>query len=204
MLPLSLFFIMETNLEEQLHTILQNRVSIFPYQYEEGVQLDDSIIERILESAIHAPNHKRTEPWRFVVFSGEGRKYLVEKQVEIYKKYSEIIGEKKLKKLQEYPLMSSHVIVIGMKRSTRVPETEEILAMGCVIENMFLTATALGVGCYLSTGGITYIEQAKELFGLSPEDKLIGFFYVGKKKEPAPEPKPRDPLKDKVKWIREQ
>ena len=31
------------------------------------------IVEEILESAVHAPNHKITEPWRFHVFMGKGR-----------------------------------------------------------------------------------------------------------------------------------
>ena len=31
------------------------------------------LVEKILESAVHAPNHKLTEPWRFHVFIGKGR-----------------------------------------------------------------------------------------------------------------------------------
>src|ERR687898_526092 len=31
------------------------------------------LVEKVLESAVHAPNHKLTEPWRFHVFAGKGR-----------------------------------------------------------------------------------------------------------------------------------
>ena len=34
------------------------------------------LVERILDSAVHAPNHRLTEPWRFHVFTGEGRAQL--------------------------------------------------------------------------------------------------------------------------------
>ena len=32
-----------------------------------------ALVEKVLESAVHAPNHKITEPWRFHVFAGKGR-----------------------------------------------------------------------------------------------------------------------------------
>src|SRR5674476_1288418 len=49
--------------------------------------------------------------------------------------------EAKLKNLVEYPLMSSHVIAIGMKRNEeqKLPEIEEIIGTACAIENMYLT-----------------------------------------------------------------
>ena len=34
-------------------------------------------IEELLDAAHWAPNHKLTHPWRFHVFSGEGRERLV-------------------------------------------------------------------------------------------------------------------------------
>ena len=66
-------------------------------------------------------------------------------------------------------MLSSHIIAVGMKRDEKksVPEVEEIGAVFCAIQNMYLTATAYGVGAYLSTGGITYFEEAKEFFGLA-------------------------------------
>jgi nitroreductase len=41
------------------------------------------LIERILESAVHAPNHRLTEPWRFHVFTGKGRGELARARAEI-------------------------------------------------------------------------------------------------------------------------
>ncbi len=192
---------MEINLSDSLNIILQERKSIYPYQYESGAAIEDEIVEKILLSAAHAPNHKKTEPWRLTVFSKNGRQIFADFQTSLYKKYNENAGEVKLKKLQEYPLMASHIITIGMKSSGRVPQVEELLAMGCAIENMFLTATSLGVGCYLSTGGVTYIDEAKNFFGLSENDLLIGFFYIGKIKKPVPPMKQRGSMEDKVTWI---
>jgi nitroreductase len=89
-----------------------------------------------------------------------------------------------------------------MKRDEKksVPEIEEIGAVFCAIENMYLTATAYGVGCYLSTGGITYFEEAKEFFGPGREDRLIGFFNLGMPRIDWPLGK-RKPIEDKVVWV---
>ena len=52
----------------------------------------------------------------------------------------------------------------------------------------------------LSTGGITYFEEAKEIFGLDKDDKILGFFHIGMPKSDIPDGK-RKPIEAKVKWI---
>jgi len=100
-------------------------------------------------------------------------------------------------------LLSSHVVVVGMKRSDSVsiPEIEEIIATSCAIENLFLSLTAYGLAGYLSTGGITYMEEAKSYFDLGPEDKLIGTFFIGYPEELSNPLTKRTPIDEKVKWI---
>jgi nitroreductase len=196
---------METNYNTiEFNSIIKNRRTILPPLYEKGKIVPDEIIWQILENANYAPNHKHTEPWRFTVFTGEGLQHFAELQSSLYKKYAgEKFKEIKLKKLMDFPLMSSHVIAIGMKRNTenKIREIEEIEATACAVENMFLTVTAYGLGSYWTTGGITYFEEAKPYFDLDPEDKLLGFFYIGYVAKPVGEGYKRGPIKEKVKWI---
>src|SRR3712207_6842816 len=42
----------------------------------------DGLVETVLESAVHAPNHKITEPWIFHVFAGKGRGELARARAE--------------------------------------------------------------------------------------------------------------------------
>ena len=186
------------------NAIVQQRRSIYPYQFIKGKKIPDEIIWQILDNANRAPTHKLTEPWRFTVFSGEGLQYFAQLQMDIYTKYaSENFKEKKLKNLGEYPLMASHVIAIGMKRATSlsIPATEEIIATACAIENIYLSVTAHGLGGYLSTGGITYLKEAKSFFDLDEQDKLIGFFYVGYPDNIKNPLSKRSNIKEKVKWV---
>ena len=187
----------------QLNSIIKTRRTILPPLYEKGKKVADEIIWQILENANYAPNHKRTEPWRFTVFTGEGLQTFADLQSDMYTKHAgEKFNENKLKKMKDFPLMASHIIAIGMKRHDGVVrEIEEIEAVACAVQNMFLTTTAYGLASYWSTGGITYFEEAKFHFGLGPDDKLLGFFYIGHLAKPFGEGYKRMPVQDKVTWI---
>ena len=58
---------------EQLNALIHQRRSIFPKDYTKE-RVDDTIVQQILENATWAPTHKLTEPWRFIVYTDEGRK----------------------------------------------------------------------------------------------------------------------------------
>ena len=174
---------------EEVNKIIRNRRSQFVAQFKENDPVDDGVIKELLENANWAPTHKLTEPWRFVVFSGEGLKKLADYQSNLYKERSKRTGvfkEAVYNKLKENPLKASHVIAIGMKRDLRanLPEMEEISSVAMAVQNMYLTASARG------------------FFGLGEEDMLMGFFFVAKPSSDGwPEGK-RSPISDKVTWIK--
>ncbi len=188
----------------ELNQLMRSRRSVFPKDYT-GETVKPEIVQQILENAIWAPTHKLTEPWRFVVFTGDGLKKLAEFQGACYKKVTAADGtfrDERYQGLLSKPMKSSHVIAIGMKRDEKraVPEVEEMGAVFCAIENMYLTAAAHGTGCYLSTGGITYFEEAKEFFGLMKEDRLLGFLHLGVVGSWPAAGKRKD-LNEKVRWV---
>jgi len=188
---------------DQINELIRSRRSTFPKQYAAGKQVPDEIIRQMLENANWAPNHKQTEPWRFTVYTGEGLKKFAQFQADKYKQDAgAAFAQDKYDNMLKNPLLASHIISLGMKRHAdmNIPEMEEIAAVACAVQNMYLTATAYGVGCYWTTGGVTFKESAKPFFGLEPEDKLLGFLYVGVIAVPSPAGK-RGPIKEKVNWV---
>ncbi|HZY81079.1 MAG TPA: nitroreductase [Cyclobacteriaceae bacterium] len=188
-----------------INKLIRERRSIFPRDYT-SEKVGDAIVEQILFNATWAPTHKVTQPWRFIVFTGEGIKKLAEFQGECYKQVTTAKGkfeQDKYEGLRTKPMQSSHIISIGMKRDEKksVPELEEIGAVYCAVENMYLTATAYGLGAYLSTGGITFYEEAKPFFDLGAEDKLLGFFHIGNTRYNPPDSK-RKSVELVSRWIR--
>lgn len=191
---------------DEISQLIRHRRSIYPAQYS-GEIIDKKIIEEILENANWAPTHKISEPWRFTVFTGDGLKKLSEFMSGLYRELSTKKGtfdQGKFEKLKSKPLLASHVISIGMKRDEkdRLPEIEEVEAVACAVQNMHLTATAYGLGCYWGTGGVTYFEEAKSFFGLGTKDKLLGFMFLGYPSTKWPWPKgKRKSIHNKVNWV---
>jgi nitroreductase len=188
---------------EDLNQLIRTRRSTFPDQLEAGRPVDDAIIREILTNATWAPNHGKEEPWHFTVFAGEGLKKLAEFQSELYKELSgPNFKEGTYKKLQTNPLKASHVIALGMKRSANpnIPELEDIAAIACAVQNMYLSVTAYGLGGYWTTGGISFKPEAKSFFGLGESDRLLGFFYIGHVAVPSTSAR-RASVDEKTTWV---
>jgi len=187
----------------QLSDIIKNRRSIKPESFS-GDEVSREDILLILHNARWAPTHGMTQPWFFKVFRGDGIRKLSEFQSE---KYKEITSKEKFNvkiydKLKERPHLASAVILICMRRqkSEKIPEVEEIEAVACAVQNMFLTATAMGVAAYWGSGGLTYTDEMKEFLGLDTNDKCLGFFYLGTPKGEWPKGE-RKPVNDYVEWM---
>ena len=194
---------------EEVNKIIRGRRSQFIAQFKENDPIEDSIIEEMLENATWAPTHKLTQPWRFLVYTGAGLKTFGNYQAEMYKMRAEKNGtpflEATYQKFIENPQKASHMIAIIMKRTENsgIPVMEEIAAVAMAVQNMYLTASAHGLAAYWGTGGPTFWQEAREDFGLEGEDMLMGFFYIAK---PATDNWPvgkREPIAEKVGWIRE-
>lgn len=190
---------------KHLEEIISERRTIKPNQYT-GEKVEDRLIEEILKSANWAPTHGYTEPWRFTVFAEDGLATLGDYLADMDQpdKNAEDFNQIKYDRLRNAPLKCSHVIGIGMKRgdNPKVPEIEEICATAMAVQNMWLTAHALGLGSYWSTGAKAFTPEMRELFGLGENDLSLGLFYIGKPAIPNPTGRRLSGVEDKTSWIR--
>lgn len=169
-------------------------------------ELPEKLLEEILINATWAPNHKMTEPWRFIVFRGKYLKEYGEFMAEYYKDfYTELSAEAqkdKLNYLRNYPLNSACMIGVIMVRNTKInlPEWEEIAAVSSAVQNIALTCTAHKIGSYWSTKGVAidYVVQ----FDLAENEKSLGLLYLGYyPKDLKSSKKKRTPLSKKVIYL---
>lgn len=193
---------MEFNVAE-VNELIRSRRSVYPQFYTNQV-IEREIIEQILENANWAPTHRITQPWQFSVFTGKGLEKLANFQADLYKELSgDNFDKKKYDKLIEKPLQCSHVISIGVKKTDKVPEIEDIEAVACAVQNMYLTARAYGIGGYWGSGGITYKKEANSFFNLGEEDTLVGFFFMGYPIDGKFPKGFRKSIADKIEWVEE-
>lgn len=184
---------------EILNSIIKGRRSIYPASYIQK-EIPKHIIQQILENANYAPTHKLTQPWRFVVLSGNAKTKL---GLQLGKLYKEIIPAEKFlqKKFDSFSVKTEQaacIIAINMKVSGKIPEWEELAAVSCAVQNMALTAQALNVGAYWSSPPL--IDHLGEFLSLEHDEKCIGLFYMGYHNETSFVVN-RTPIEEKVIWM---
>ena len=150
-----------------------------------GDPVPKQLIEEILHAATFAPNHFRTEPWRFIVLEGDARNRLGSLFEDITKLELQDTtteeSQKKLKKVKGNPLRAPIIIAVAVEPQIRenVVVQEEYAAVHSAIQNMLLAAHSFGLGTIWRTGPLCYHEKVKEFFGLSDKGALLGFIYIG-------------------------
>ncbi|GIP33878.1 nitroreductase [Paenibacillus sp. J2TS4] len=171
--------------------------------------VDKSLINKLLEAAVWAPNHYHTEPWRFFVMTGEGRNRLAEAYREIAKEESEAAGtpanEELLRKQWGKAFRAPVVIAVAASPSSlpKVHEIEELAALHAAIQNMLLTAHSLGLGAIWRSGQPLYHTRMKQAFGLEEHESMAGLIYVGYPEKEAPASR-RTSYTEKTVWLEEQ
>ncbi len=186
---------------EQLSELIRNRRSVFPASYN-GQPIDRETIEAVLENARWAPTHKLTEPWRFKVFRGPALERLGQYIANYHKTKDPDMPDIKYQKMLKNPVRSACVIAICMKRhaDSQLPEWEEIAAVACAVQNMWLSCTAYGIGSYWSSPSAILNGQA--FLGLADNERCLGLFYMGHYDAEIPDGK-RTGMEDKVEWVEE-
>lgn len=166
------------NKADVLKEIIEQRRSIFPKDYTE-TEISQDIIDEILNAATLAPNHKRTKPWRFKIFKGEEKAALASEMQAIYKasQPEHLFLEKKYNDIGFKINKADTVVSIVVNFSGMLPEWEEIAAVSMAVQNMYLTCTANGIGCYWSSPKI--VDQLKESLTIEENQKCLGLFYMG-------------------------
>ncbi len=190
---------MSSNDFKTIVRIINHRRSVFPPSYVQE-EIPKALLVELLDCANAAPTHKRTQPWRFVVFRGNGLHALAERLAALYREHTpaQQFLQKKYENTREKVLQSGAVIAIVATYSGALPQWEELAATACAVENLWLAASAAGIGAYWSSPGA--IKHVADLLELNANEECLGFFYMGYHEEPARTPN-RTPVGEKISWV---
>jgi len=160
-------------------------------------------IERLLEAAVRAPNHRMTQPWRFYVLGPDARRA-----------YGRALGARKAKKVEDpdaarqvvekvegkhaaLPAMLAVSVVVDENPEIR---EEDYAATFMAIENLSLAAVPEGLGTHLKTGAVMDDARAREAVGVPEGERIVATIELG---EPAgvPNPKPRKTAAELTTWV---
>jgi nitroreductase len=160
-------------------------------------------IEQLLDAAVQAPNHRLTQPWRFVVLGPEARRA-----------YGAVLGARKAKKVED-PVAAQAVIDKVVAAAVALPaqiavtmtlsenpevREEDYAATMMAVQNLLLTARALGLATHMKTGAV--MEDPRSLAALAiPEgERIVVMIDLGVPAE-VPEGKPRRSASELTRWL---
>lgn len=164
---------MKYNLSEIIE-LIQSRRSIAPENFSER-KIQREQIERLIQCAVYAPNHKNTQPWYFHVFIEESMNRLREI-------LPTLLPESETTKINRMNIrlnQTSAAVIVTYTPTEKVDEEEELLATACAVQNMLLMAHASGFSGFWSTPKFIKKEVFSELLELPLNQKCLGIIYFG-------------------------
>ena len=158
----------------------------------------ESQIKAAIDCAVTAPDHKKLQPWRFVVTQGNarhelGRAFLAAAEAQAAQK-GETLSEKARQKTYNMPLRAPVIITVvtHMQAHKKVPPFEQMLSAGAAVQNLILALKAQGFSTVWRTGLLCNEPAVKEYFDVDPDDYVTAFVYTGSSPCDMPTRKPID------------
>ena len=142
--------------------------------------IPEGALDRALEAATFAPNHKLTWPWRFTIPGPEAREALfrIAYRLKLAKKGPSPDLEARVRATMFDP---AHLVVVSQVVDPDPPRAHEDYASCAVaVSNLLLSLHADGVGGMWGTGGITRDAETFAVLGLGANERVVAFVYVGR------------------------
>jgi len=154
-------------------------------------------IRAILEIAARVPDHGKLVPWRFIVFSGEGRAKAGALLRDAWRHEDPQATDAKLDLEAERFLRAPLVVaVVSSIKDGKSPEWEQILSAGAACYNLCLGANGMGFASTWITEWYAYNPVFQKALGLDADkERFAGFVYIGTAKA-DPEERERPLLDD--------
>lgn len=155
-------------------------------------------LDHLLIVAARVPDHRKIEPWRFIVFEGEARARFGLQIEAIYKAAHEDADAETLILERARFLRAPCVVAIisSPDPAHKTPVWEQELSTGAVCYNLLLAANAAGWAGVWLTEWLAYDRDISRALKLSAHERVAGFIYIGTATGPGPErPRPNMALK---------
>lgn len=182
-----------------LADLVSSRVTVHDYAPE---ALPDGLLERALELVLAAPNHRLTEPWRFVLAGSAVRERLADISVELKRKKGSLSERVEAEIRAKVTTPPALVVLCRLRHAKPDVEREDYAAIACGVQSAMLWLWAQGIGTKWSTGGVTTAEESYAALGVPrDEQEIVGFLWVGRPAKSTPKPRRQLGLADVLRRV---
>lgn len=172
-------FRMTMNQQEGKNAVEQNIISRRTIKGFKEDPIDPEEIIELLNIAKWAPNHKITEPWRFRLYTGEGKEEFAQAYIASQPKVGGEVSEKVAQKAQYYKDIPIQLVVIMPEDPRQRTWDEDYGAVSAFIQNFQLAAWERGIGMVWRTNDWVYDPIFREGIGVKPGEKIVATLMIG-------------------------
>ena len=156
--------------------------------------------DQIIRIAARVPDHRKLEPWRFIIFEGEAREAAGNVIAKAFARNKADRDESRIQfeadRFLRAPLIIAVVSApVDCPRST--PRSEQVLSAGAVCFAMIMAAQSMGYASQWLTEWYAYDPDVLSAFGLDENETIAGFIYIGQT-ETVPQARRRPDMMQKI------
>ena len=141
-------------------------------------EVDSALVDRIINAAQWAPNHKRTWPLRVAVITGDSRKTLGNTIADAMAIHGD--DEMKVTKTRGKFMRSPVIIVVAAAEGATPNETEENkYAVAAGVQNMLLMTETFGLAALWGSPAKGANNAITTLCSMEHTDHVMGIIYLG-------------------------
>jgi len=135
----------------------------------------------LIEAAASVADHGSLRPWRLIALRGDARRRLGDAIVEATGLEGSAAQKMAAKPLRA-PLLIA--VVVSPKPSHKVPGWEQEAVASGVAHALSLVLDEAGWGVMWRTGHYTRSDAVHRTHGLKPDERLLGWLYIGGTRKP--------------------
>lgn len=138
--------------------------------------------EAMLLAAAAAPDHAQLLPWRFIEVPADARPALADAFERALRERDPGVGADEVARAREKAARAPWLMLAVARTrggDAEVPAHERVLSAGCAIQNLLLSATAMGFGSALTSGRSLRSPAIRRLFALGEDEDPLCFVSVG-------------------------
>lgn len=181
--------------------VIATRRTIHDYR---DTPLPEGALERALTAALRAPNHRMTEPWRFVRVGPEGRAQLADISAALKGAGGKgPLEAAALHKLRAKMISPAELLVVcQIRHQDPAVAREDYAAVACAVYGAMLALWSEGIGSKWSTGAVTTDPRTYEVLGVdSAREEIVGFVWAGYAVSELPKPRRRRSLAEVLRSV---
>ncbi|MCY0878019.1 MAG: nitroreductase [Firmicutes bacterium] len=184
----------------ELKEVLRHRRSARQFKPD---PIPEAVLEELLSYAPWVPNHHVSEPWRFVVVTGQSLRELasLRRQAVLEKRAGQPTAAARAERAErEFLEASAVIVVIQSVHPDPVRAREDYAAVVMATYNIMLVAWDGGIASYWHTGPLVTDERVRTWLDLDAAETPVAFLRLGYPVEVGVSR--RTPASERTRWRR--